>query len=261
MCKATTRIKGADTMSEEMAKPKMTRVYMMADNELYVNFCIDVYKLKAPIEILGALSGHDITILKQAVSHLHPEVVLLSVTSLKEDIVREIEQVRREYPDLGFVLLLDVCNSQDTEKLRRLALFKSESGTAIFLKRRLAKIEWLCIIVSAVSQGQLIIDASLTPYMFAGKPGYDFLKKFSLSELEIISLLANGNTNADIAATLGIDVKTVEQQLDNIYGKIKLDNEIADEYLRVSLAKLYLEATSDLSANEDLTTHNSVNHI
>jgi DNA-binding NarL/FixJ family response regulator len=261
MCRATIKVKEADIMSEERAKPKMTRVYMMADNELYVNFCIDVYRLKAPIEILGALSGRDIGILKQAVSRLHPEVVLLSVTSLKEDTITEIVQIRKENPDLGFVLLLDVCNSQDTDKLRRLALSKSESGTAIFLKRRLVRIEWLCIIVSAVSQGQLIIDASLTPYMFAGKPGYDFLKKFSLAELEIISLLANGNTNADIAATLGIDVKTVEQQLDNIYGKIKLDNEIADEYLRVSLAKLYLEATSDLSANEDLTTHNSVNHI
>lgn len=261
MCRAATKPKGADTMSEEMSRPKMTRVYMMADNEIYVNFCIDVYRLKAPIEILGALSSRDISILKQAVSRLHPEVVLLSVTSLNEDTVREIEQIRKENPDLGFVLLLDICNSQDTERLRRLALSKSESGTAIFLKRRLVRIEWLCIIVSAVSQGQLIIDASLTRYMFTGKPGYDFLKKFSLNELEIISLLANGYTNAGIAETLGIDVETVEQQLDNIYGKIKLDNEIADEYLRISLAKLYLAATSDLSGNEDLTVHNPANHI
>jgi DNA-binding NarL/FixJ family response regulator len=261
MCRATTKTGQADIMTDEKAKPKMTRLYIMADNELYVNFCIAVYRLKAPIEILGALSGHDISIFKQAVYRLNPEVVLLSVKDLKEDTIKEIEQIRKDRPNLGFVLLLEVCNSQDTEKLRRLALTKSEGGTAIFLKRRLAKIEWLCIIISAVSQGQLIIDASLTPYVFAGKPGYDFLKKFSLMELEIISLLANGYTNSAIATTLCIDVKTVEKQLNNIYSKLKLDDEIADEHLRVSLAKLFLEAVSDLSRNEDLIVHNPVNHM
>lgn len=261
MYRAMTKIKQADIMIEEKLKPKMTRLYMMADNELYVNFCIAVHRLKAPIELLGGLIGRDISILKPAVSRLHPEVVLLCVKDLKEDTIKEIEHIRKENPDLGFVLLLEACNSHDTENLRRLALIKSEGGTAIFLKRRLARIEWLCIIVSAVSQGQLIIDASLTPYMFSGKPGYTFLKKFSLMELEIISLLANGYTDPAIAATLCIDVKTVEQQLNNIYGKLKLDDEIADEYLRVSVAKLYLEAVSDLNRNEDLIVQNPVNQM
>ena len=80
-------------------------------------------------------------------------------------------------------------------------------------------------------------------------------------ELEIISLLANGYTNSAIATTLCIDVKTVEKQLNNIYSKLKLDDEIADEHLRVSLAKLFLEAVSDLSRNEDLIVHNPVNHM
>jgi DNA-binding NarL/FixJ family response regulator len=256
-----TKVEKADTKMDENSTPKKTRLYMMVDNELYINFCITAYRLKAPIEILGALSGRDINILKQAVSRLHPDVVLLSVVDLKKDTIKEIEHIRKNHPNLGLVLFLDVCNFQDNEQLRRLALMKSEGGTALFLKRRLVRIEWLCTIVSAVSKGQLIIDTSLTPYIFAGKPGYSFLKKFSIMELELISLLANGYTNAAIAATLCIDAKMVERQLNNIYGKLNLDNGTTDEYLRVSVAKLYLEAISDLHRKEDLSFNNPVNHM
>ncbi|MBN1161566.1 MAG: response regulator transcription factor [Dehalococcoidales bacterium] len=248
-------------MIEQKPAQKMTTLYIMVDNELYINLCIAVFKLKAPIEILGALSGRDVGILKQAVSRLHPDVVLLSVRDLKKVTIEEIEQIREEYPNLGLVLLIEVCNSQDNEQLRRLAMTKSKGGTAFFLKRRLVKIERLCTIVSAVSQGQLIIDTSLAPYLFAGKPGYSFLKKFSLMELELISLLANGYTNAAIAATLCIDVNVVEQQLNNIYSKLNLDNETADEYSRVNVAKLYLEATGNLHRKVEMSFHNPVNYI
>jgi DNA-binding NarL/FixJ family response regulator len=149
-------------------------------------------------------------------------------------------------------------NSQDAEQLRKLALFKGAGGTAIFLKQRLDRIEWLCTAISAVSQGQLMFDASLTAFMFAGRPGYAFLKQFSLREMEILNLLANGYTNAAIAAVLYIDVKTVERHINNMYSKLKMDHEFTNKHLRVSVAKLYLEAIGDLGGEEKAVVRSPV---
>ena len=243
----------------EKTKPRMTKLYSIAENELYINLCIAVYQLKAPIALMGALNSRNISNLKQALPRLSPDVVLISLKDLKGDTIKELEQIRADYPKLGLVLLLEVCNAQDIEQLRRLALLKSVGGTAIFLKRRLDRIEWLCTAISAVSQGQLIFDASLTAFMFTGKPGYKFLKQFSLRELEILNLMANGYTNSAIAAALYIDVKTVERHISNMYSKLKTDNEFADKHLRVSVAKLYLEAIGDLGGKENLMVHSPAN--
>ena len=39
-------------------------------------------------------------------------------------------------------------------------------------------------------------------------------------EVEVLRLLANGNTNTEIADTLVLSVRTVERHLGNVYGKL-----------------------------------------
>ena len=248
-------------MRVEKAKPKITRLYTMAEHQIYVNLCIAVFKSKAPITLLGGSIRYNIGALKQVLVNLSPDVVLISIKDLKEDTVKELAQFRLDYPKIGLVLLLEVRNTQDIEQLRRLALLKGVGGTAIFLKQPPDRMEWLCTAISAVSQGQFIFDASLTAFMFAGKTGYTFLKQFTPRELEILNLLANGYTNLAIAATLYIDVKTVGRHLNNMYSKLKIDHEFTDKHLRTRVAKLYLEAIGDLGGKENLIVHSPVNRM
>lgn len=237
------------------AKPKTTRLYTMAEHELYIDLCVAVHQLKAPITLLGASFRRDVGALKRILVNLAPDAVLIHLKELKGDAINKLEQIRLEHPQLGLVLLLEVCNTVDAEQLRKLALLKGVGGIALFLKQRLDRIEWLITAILAVRQGQLMFDASLTTFMFAGKPGYAFLKQFSLRELEILNLVANGYTNAAIAAVLYIDIKTVERHLNNMYGKLKIDHEFTGRHLRVSMAKLYLEAIGDLNKNENMVVH------
>jgi DNA-binding NarL/FixJ family response regulator len=236
----------------ETTKIKRIRLYTVEEDEIYLDLCSAVFQLKAPITLLGVLNSRDIGALKQVLVNLSPNVVLISIKDLGGDIKKELEQFRMDYPKIGIVLLLGVCNAQDIEKLRQLALFKGVGGTAILLKQPLDRMDWLCSAISAVSQGQLLLDASLTAHMFAGKPGYTFLKQFTPRELEILNMLANGYTNLSIAKALYIDIKTVEHHLNNMYGKLKENNEFVDKHLRVSVAKLYLDAISDSSEKKNL---------
>jgi DNA-binding NarL/FixJ family response regulator len=79
---------------------------------------------------------------------------------------------------------------------------------ALFLKYSLDEIDHLCQTITAVSQGQVILDPPLASFMFAGKPENPFLKQLTTRELEILSLLSQGYTNAAIANALFIDIKT-----------------------------------------------------
>jgi DNA-binding NarL/FixJ family response regulator len=120
-------------------------------------------------------------------------------------------------------------------------MLKGEGGMALFLKQSLDRIDQLLSIILAVSQGQVVLDATLTTPMFAGKPENPFLKQLTARELEILTLLSQGYTNSAIAATLFIDVKTVEHHLNSMYSKLKTDSDFNGKHLRVSAASIYLE--------------------
>jgi len=246
----TTRMSAME--KAEKTKLKRVRLYAVDEDETYLDLCSAVFQLKAPITLLGVLRSHDISALKQILVNLLPDVVLISIKDLGGDIIKELEQFRTDHPRIGIVLLLEACNPKDTEHLRRVALFKGTGGTAILLKQPPDRLDWLCSAISAVGQGQLILDASLAAYMFAGKPGYSFLKQFTPRELEILTLLANGFTNSAIAKVLYIDIKTVEHHLNNMYSKLKENYEFVDKHLRVSVAKLFLDAIGESGAGKNL---------
>jgi len=174
------------------------------------------------------------------IGNLHPDVLLLSVRRLDNGVIEALEKIRGDYPSLGIVVLIVYYTSQDIEMLRRLALC-GQSGMALFLKQSLDRVDQLCQTITAVSQGQVILDPPLATIMFAGKPECPFLKQLTTREMEILGLLAQGYTNASIAATLFIDIKTVEHHLNSMYSKLKADPDYSTKHLRVSAARLYLE--------------------
>jgi DNA-binding NarL/FixJ family response regulator len=231
-------------------KTDTIRLYVVEEQELYRELYKYVLPTRENIELLQVSSTNDIETIRQSVSELHPDVLLLSVKKLNSAIVGELEQIRNNYPEMGIVILLVFYSSQDIELLRRLAL-SGESGMALFLKQSLDKVDQLCQTIQAVYDGQVILDPPLATFMFAGKPECPFLKQLTTRELEILSLLSQGYTNSAIAGTLFIDIKTVEHHLNSMYSKLKSDPDYISKHLRVSVARLYLETMGDLYQKED----------
>lgn len=231
-------------------KTDTLRLYIVEEQELYRELYKYVLPMRENMELLQVSSTSDIEGIRQNVSELHPDVLLLSVKKLNNAIVGELEQIRNIYPDMGIVILLVFYSSQDIELLRRLAL-SGESGMALFLKQSLDKVDQLCQTIQAVYDGQVILDPPLATFMFAGKPECPFLKQLTTRELEILSLLSQGYTNSAIAETLFIDIKTVEHHLNSMYSKLKSDPDYNTKHLRVSVARLYLETMGDLYQKEE----------
>lgn len=232
-------------------KSETVRLYILEEQEIYREIYRTILATRASVELLEIASNSDIGNLRKVVSELSPDVLLLSTKRLEAAAVDELEQIRITSPKVGIILLLMHYSSQDIELLRRLAL-KGAGGMALFLKQSLDQIEQLFRTILAVRQGQIILDPTLASFMFAGKPENPFLKQLTAREMEILGLLAQGYTNAAIASTLFIDIKTVQHHLNSMYSKLKTDVEFNDKHLRVSAARLYLETVGEPSRREEV---------
>jgi DNA-binding NarL/FixJ family response regulator len=242
----------------EQMEVKTVKLYVVEEQDIYRDIYKSIATTTDMVELLDVSGNENKGSLVETISASQPDVLLLSIKKLNRSNIEELEQIRTDYPKIGIVLLLMFCSAQDIELLRRLAL-QGEGGMALFLKQSLDQIEQLCRTVLAVNQGQVILDPPLASFMFAGKPECPFLKQLTARELEILSLLAQGYTNASIAAALYIDVKTVEHHLNSMYSKLKADSDYQQKHLRVSAARLYLETMGELHNQEGLLAHASAN--
>ncbi len=216
-------------------------LYVVEEQEIYREMYQHVLPTRANIEILRVSEKGKIGTMTHAISELCPDVLLLSIKKFDMNIIQELERIRNNYPRMGIVFLIIFYSSQDIELLRRLALCGG-GGMALFLKQSLDKVDHLCQTILAVSQGQVILDPPLATFMLAGKTECSLLKQLTSRELEVLSLLSQGYTNSAIAETLYIDVKTVEHHMNSLYSKLNVEHDNNSRHLRVSAARLYLEA-------------------
>jgi len=231
-------------------KPKTIRVYVVEEQEIYQELYKSVLAfniLRAPFDLLGVSTNGDTDSVLRSVSKFKPDVLLVGTKQLQSDLLGELELIREQNPCIGIVLLLVSYDTDVIQTLRRIA-FKGEGGMALFLKQSLDRIEQLSGIIMAASQGQVILDPALASFMFAEKTAYPFLGHLTVRESEILSLLAQGLTNAGIAVSLYIDVKTVEHHINSMYSKLRAEADFDQRHPRVSAARLYLEATGELAA-------------
>ncbi len=84
--------------------------------------------------------------------------------------------------------------------------------------------------IRRVARGETVIPQSLTPKLISGIrriSGEDFKKRIfdiTAREVDILSFLAQGMANKEIAANIKTKEKTVKNQLNNIFSKLKVTN-------------------------------------
>ncbi|MDY6917472.1 MAG: response regulator transcription factor [Chloroflexota bacterium] len=226
-------------------KTKPVRLYVAEEQEIYRGAYKYILPPSAPVELLGMSTTADASDLGDEVAAVDPDVLMVGTKTLDEEMIAQMQTLRTQKPRMGIVLLLVSYTPDNVRLLRELAV-KGSGGVALFLKQSIDHVEQLLGIILAASRGQVILDPALISYLFAEKPEYPFLKELTTRELEILSLLSKGYTNAAIAEELYIDVKTVEHHINSMYAKLKAEANFDNRHARVSAARLYLEAMGEL---------------
>ena len=153
------------------------------------------------------------------VRRLKPDVVLMDLVMPEMDGIEATRRISESYPDTKVIVL-----SSFTEDDKVFPAIKS--GAAGYLLKDIAPAE-LASAIRAVTLGQTQlhpdIAKKLVKQFVEPKAGIQAVHEdLTPREVEVLRLLAEGMSNAELAQALFISEKTVKSHISNILGKLHL---------------------------------------
>ena len=214
------------------------RVLLAEDNALLRQGLERLIDHDASLELVGSVA--DLPSLQKAVVDHDPDVVVSDIrmppTKTDEGIQIAL-QLRQERPQVGVVLL-----SQHADAAFALKLLEGGSGgRAYLLKERVGDVGELTSAVQRVAEGGSVIDPTVVEQLVAANRGPQDTPLTTLTprELEVLGEMAQGKSNAAIAATLFLSERAIEKHTNSIFSKLSLTEE-RDLNRRVKAVLLYL---------------------
>lgn len=156
-----------------------------------------------------------------AADRCHPDVIVMDVLLTDGTGIEATREIRNKDPRIRVLMLTA---SDDRE-----ALFSSiMAGASGYVLKRV-KGEDLVRAVRTVGAGQDLLDPAITGALLDGVRGGasfpqddDRLSRLSPQETRVLALIAEGLTNGDIGARLGVAEKTVRNYVSSLLGKLEV---------------------------------------
>ena len=182
----------------------------------------------------------DLDSLLAAIEEEKPDVVLTDIrmppTGTDEGL-RAAEHLRRQNPKAGVVLL-----SQYADPAYALAFLEHGSrGRAYLLKERVSDVGQLLAAIREVAKGGSYIDSQVIDALVTARSKSEAspLGLLTPRELEILTAMAQGKSNAGIAEALTLSERAVEKHIGSIFAKLGLMEE-REVHRRVKAVLVFL---------------------
>jgi DNA-binding NarL/FixJ family response regulator len=184
---------------------------LLADDHEVVREGLRLALLRSPhIRVVGeAADGETAVALTE---RRRPNVIVMDLRMPKMDGIEATEEVLKLVPDTN-VLIFTAYGE------RALLQRGLESGARGYVLKE-APHETLLKAIERVALGETFVDPALIPSLATDKNGQDILTQ---REREILQLLADGMSNADVAQQLVISQETVKSHVRHILTKLEAD--------------------------------------
>ncbi|QHC63093.1 response regulator [Rathayibacter festucae] len=153
----------------------------------------------------------------------------------RDEGVRAALDLRRLHPRIAVLLLSQYVEVTYAHEL----LGSGEGGMGYLLKDRVASVEELRDAVERVAAGGTVLDPQVVASLL--QRNRDPLALLTPREREVLEAMAEGRTNAGIAAALFIGVGAVEKNVTSIFQKLGLEDSGSD-HRRVLAVLAWLRA-------------------
>jgi DNA-binding NarL/FixJ family response regulator len=114
-------------------------------------------------------------------------------------------------------------------------------GVAYVLKDRVTDVGQFLEAVTRVAEGGTVIDPEVVSQLLARTRRQEPLSDLTPREREVLGLMAEGRSNAAIAAKLVVTQRAVEKHVHSIFAKLRLPP-VETDHRRVLAVLRYLEA-------------------
>jgi DNA-binding NarL/FixJ family response regulator len=125
--------------------------------------------------------------------------------------------IREEFPETAIVVL-----TAHVQLERATELLASGERSGYLLKTRVTDVDAFVSTLERIVDGESVIDTALVRQLVAARRAEDPLDALSPREREVLSLMAEGRSNAGIARQLWVTQSTVEKHVHSILEKLRL---------------------------------------
>jgi DNA-binding NarL/FixJ family response regulator len=174
------------------------------------------------IKVVGeAGNGHDAIALSRS---LTPDVILMDIAMPDLGGLEATLEIRKDRPDARVLVLSQYA---DAEYVRRFL----RAGVSGYMLKKAAGAD-LVAAIRAVQRGGLVLDPEIARDAVTGEPataaqvaaGPDPYERLTDREKQVLKLVAEGRSNKDVAALLGISVKTAMSHREHVMAKLEAHN-------------------------------------
>ncbi|MFI7278835.1 LuxR C-terminal-related transcriptional regulator [Micromonospora chersina] len=177
------------------------------------------------------------SVLPALVAH-RPDVAVLDVRlppTFTDEGLQAAIRARAVIPGLPILVL-----SQHVEQLyARELLSDRQGGVGYLLKDRVSHVDQFVDAVRRVAAGGTVMDPEVVAQLLASRSGAGPLDELTAREREVLGLMAEGRSNAAVAARLFVTEKAVNKHINNIFSKLRMPPS-GDDNRRVLAVLAYL---------------------
>jgi DNA-binding NarL/FixJ family response regulator len=172
-----------------------------------------------------------------------PDLAIVDVRmppTYEDEGMRAAVEIRQSHPRTAVLVL-----SQHVESRFAVELVSSGGAFGYLLKDRVLDVGEFLEAAQRVANGGSALDPEVVKQLLSAPGGadHDPLAELTPREREVLGLVAEGRSNANIAKELWLTEKTVETHVRSILGKLDLSQD-GDTHRRVLAVVTYLRASS-----------------
>ena len=188
----------------------MIRVLVVDDHPMFREGLRGLLATVPDVEVLDAVGDGDEAVRRAL--ELTPDVVLMDLNLPGTPGLEAIRRIARQ-PDPPAVLVLTMVDDDDS------VTAALQVGARGYLLKGAVQEEILAAI-RAVAGGGAVFGAGAAERVLAGRQRYN--AQLTDREAEVLALVAAGRSNAEIAAELGLSLKTVQNHVSRVLAKLQV---------------------------------------
>jgi len=212
-----------------------TRV-VIADDDVLLREGLASLLERSDFEVLGR-AGNASELL-ELVRRLLPDLVVVDIRMPPTNTTEGLDAaqaIRQERPETAILVL-----SAHVEVEHAMHLLASGGSIGYLLKSRVTDVDEFMDTLRRIAGGGSVVDPALVQELVGARRRHDPLAALSEREREVLSLVAEGRSNAGVARRLWVTEGTVEKHVHSILTKLSLP-ETNDDHRRVLAVLTYLE--------------------